>query len=258
MTWIDRLERRFGNLAIANLALYLVAGQVIVWSVTWFKIVPVELFYLNPILVMKGEIWRLVTFLFIPPMTWHPIFLAFAWYIFWMMSSALEGQWGTFKYNLFIFLGVLFTILASLLFPYFLYSNNYIALTVFFAFATLYPNFEFLIFFILPLKAKWLAWISLAALVYSFVMSGWPGRLIIGVSMANYFLFFGKDFYLSLHYRKRRQNNTRKLQEIQDEPFHTCAVCGANDKTNPEREFRYRLGKGVCNVCLEKEIQAGS
>ena len=258
MTWIDKLERRFGHLAIANLALYLVAGQVIVWTANWFKILPVEWFYLNPILVLNGQVWRLVTFLFIPPVTWHPVFLVFAWYIFWMISSALEGQWGTFKFNLFIFLGAAFTFLASLVFPYYYYSNNYIALTVFFAFATLYPNFEFMLFFILPVKVKWLALISLAFLVMAFFSGGWPSRFIICASMANYLLFFGKDLHRSLHYRKRRQAHTRKLQEVQDQPFHTCSVCGSTDKSNPEREFRYRKGKGVCNVCLEKEARAGS
>ncbi len=258
MTWIDKLERRFGHFAMANLALYLVAGQIIVWTANWFKILPVEWFYLNPILVLNGQVWRLVTFLFIPPVTWHPVFLAFAWYIFWMISSALEGKWGTFKFNLFIFLGAAFTVLASLVFPYLYYTNYYIALTVFFAFATLYPNFEFMLFFILPVKVKWLALISLALLVYAFLMGGWPSRFIIGASMANYLLFFGKDLHRSLYYRKRRQAHTRKMREMQDQPFHTCSVCGATDKSNPEREFRYREGKGVCHVCLEKEAQAGS
>ena len=180
-------------MAISNLALYLVAGQIIVWTANWFEILPVEWFYLNPILAFeKGQVWRLVTFLFIPPVTWHPVFLAFAWYIFWMISSALEGQWGTFKFNLFIFLGAAFTVLASLVFPYLYYTNYYIALTVFFAFATLYPNFEFLLFFILPVKVKWLALVSLVLLIYAFFMGGWPGRLIISASMANYLLFFWK------------------------------------------------------------------
>lgn len=258
MTWIDKLERRFGHLAITNLALYLVAGQVIVWTANWFKILPVEWFYLNPILVLNGQVWRLVTFLFIPPVTWHPVFLVFAWYIFWMISSALEGQWGTFKFNLFIFLGAAFTFLASLVFPYYYYTNYYIALTVFFAFATLYPNFEFMLFFILPVKVKWLALISLALLILAFFTGGWPSRFIICSSMANYLLFFGKDLHRSLQFRKRRQAHTRKMQEMQDQPFHTCSVCGSTDKSNPEREFRYRKGKGVCNVCLEKEARAGS
>ena len=250
MTWIDRLERRFGHLAISNLALYLVAGQIIVWTATWFKIVSVEWFYLNPILVLQGQVWRLVTFLLIPPATMHPIFLAFAWYIFWMISSNLESQWGTFKYNLFIYFGASFTVLASLLFPFYYYTNYYIALTVFFAFATLNPNFEFMLFFILPVKVRWLALISLGFLIWSFFTSGWTGRLIITASMANYLLFFAKDLRQSLYYRKRRQAHTRKMREMQEEPFHTCSVCGATDKTNPEREFRYREGKGVCEVCL--------
>ena len=254
MTWIDKLEKRFGNLAIQNLALYLVIGQVFVWTATWFKVLPLEIFYLNPVLVMKGEIWRVFTFMFVPPMTLHPIFLAFAWYIFWMMSQALEGQWGTFRYNLFIWLGVLFTILVSLLIPYYWYSNYYIELTVFFAFATLYPDFEFRIYFILPVKVKWLALISLVLLAMSFVQSPWPNRFVILVSLGNYFLFFGKDLYQIIYLRKRRVEHQKKVQETVEEAFHTCSNCGATDKSNPDREFRYRDGKGICSVCLDKEV----
>ena len=256
MNWIDKLEKRFGGFAIQNLALYLVAGQVIVWSLVWFKFATVDLFMFNPILFAQGQIWRAFTFIFVPPVTMHPIFLAFAWYIFWMMSSALEREWGVFKYNLFIWLAIIFTLVSSLIFPRVLYSNNYIALTVFFAFATLYPDFEFLMFFILPVKVKWLALLALAGLLYSFAIGTWPSRVIILVSVSNYLLFFGRDLYQVFYLRKRRMEHQKKVEAMEEEPFHSCGVCGATDKSNPERSFRYREGKGICEVCLEKEASA--
>lgn len=253
MDWIDKMEKRFGGLAIKNLAMFLIIGQIFVFAGIHFGMIKVELLYLNPILIMKGEIWRIISFIFIPPLRMHPIFLAFAWYIFWLMSQALEGQWGIFKFNLFIWMAILLTFFASILFPYYYYSNNYIALTVFLAFATLYPNFQFMLFFILPVKVKYLAWISLAGLVYAFIMSPWPARVVILVSLGNYALFFGRDLYRSFYYRKRRIEHQKKAHELADKPFHTCVTCGATEKSNPEREFRYREGKGICGVCLTKE-----
>ncbi|MCZ6672695.1 MAG: hypothetical protein O7C75_07125 [Verrucomicrobia bacterium] len=255
MNWIDKLEKRFGGLAIKNLALYLVAGQVIVFTLTNFERMPITALHLNPILIVKGEVWRLVTFMLIPPRA-GLIFLAFAWYIFWMISQALEAQWGIFKYNLFILGGMFATYVVSIFFPYYLFDNYYIGVTVFLAFATLYPNFEFLLFFILPVKVKYLAWLSLGGLALAIIDNPWPVRVVIMATLANYALFFGKDLYQSFHHRQRRIEHQKKVQDMEDEAFHTCTTCGATDKTNPEREFRYKEGKGICSVCLEKEANS--
>ena len=255
MNFLDKLEKRFGRFAVPNLALYLVAGQVIVFTLFNFGRLNPTALHLNPLLILKGEVWRLVTFMFIPPRA-SLIFLAFAWYIFWMISQALEAQWGTFKYNVFIWGGMLATYVVSLIFPYFLFDNYYIGITVFLAFATLYPNFEFLLFFILPVKVKYLAWLSLAGLFIAIINGPLPVKIVILATLGNYALFFGRDLIMSFHYRKRRVEHQRKMEEIAEEAFHTCTVCGATDKSNPEREFRYRDGEGVCSVCLEKEAEA--
>lgn len=256
MNWIDKLEKRLGGFAMPNLALFLIVGQILVYGAAVFGVFSPEVFYLNPVLVARGEVWRLVTFIFIPPLALHPIFLIIAWYIFWMMSQALEAQWGTFRYNLFIWLGIFFTLLVSLVIPNYWYSNYYILLTVFFAFATLYPEFEFRIYFILPVKVKWLALISLVLLVLEFIRNPWPMRLVILASMANYLLFFGREFFSMMHHRQRRVKHKKEVQEAAEAVFHTCSICGVTDRSHPDREFRYRDGKGVCAVCLEKETDS--
>ena len=252
MKWIDKLEKRFGHLAIHNLALYLVIGQVFVFSLLYFGRMTTSILELNSTLVLHGQIWRLFSFMLIPPGT--GILMAFAWYIFWMISQALEAQWGTFKYNLFLLIGVLATWLASLFIPLGFFNNYYIGISVFLAFATLYPNFEFLLFFILPVKVKYLAWISLGFLTLAFLQPpAVATRFEIIAALANYALFFGKDLYQAMYFRKRRIEHQKETKAYAEEAFHICATCGATDKSNPEREFRYKDGDGICSDCLEKE-----
>jgi hypothetical protein len=258
MNWIDKLEKRLGGFALHNLALYIIIGQAFVYFLVIGQVFPIEAFFLIPSRVADGEIWRLISFIFVPRYSWGTIWILFSWYIFWFMSQGLEAQWGTFRFNMFIWLGALFTILASLLIPYYPYTNHYIHLSVLMAFATLYPNFELRIYFILPVKVKWIALLTLAIPVMDFFKGPMPIRFIILASLANYMVFFGKDLYHMLYFRKRRIEHKRKVKAVEAEAFHTCESCGATDTSNPDREFRYRDGKGICSVCLEKEAEAES
>src|SRR3954464_13578463 len=100
---LNRLERLFGRLAIPNISLYLVAGQVLFWSVAFLGFFDLERIALLPLAVRSGEPWRIFTFLLLPPPS-SPVFIAFAWYMFWLMGSALESYWVVFPYNLCIFI----------------------------------------------------------------------------------------------------------------------------------------------------------
>src|ERR1700712_3087027 len=115
MALLNRLERLFGRLAIPNISLYLVLGQVVFWSVAFFGFFDLERIALLPIAVRGGEVWRLFTFMLLPPAS-SPVFIAFAWYIFWMMGTALEHNWGVFRYNLFIFVGWALTVGVAFIF----------------------------------------------------------------------------------------------------------------------------------------------
>lgn len=253
MDWITKLEKRFGGWAIGNLGMFLVLGQVVVFGAVRFGVFTLDTFYLNSQLVMQGEVWRLISFVFIPPAGYGVFFLIIYWMVFVFLSGALERQWGVFKFNLYIIIGIAMTLLVSPLLSHTYLTNHYISYTVLFAFATLYPNYEFMIMFILPVKVKWVAWLAFGKVMLDFFSYGAAIQLMIAVSLVNYTLFFGKDLLLTFKQKKRRAAHEKSLNEFASKAFHTCSVCGATDQSHPDREFRYKEGKGYCDVCVEKE-----
>ncbi len=245
MTLLDRLERRFGGLAIKNLTLWLIMGQVAVFGLALSQVFPVERLTLVPARVLQGEVWRVVTFLFMPP-AMGLLFMVIAWYVFFMLGRALEQTWGEFRYNLFILVGTLATVAASFAAPGQETSNAFLAGSVFLAFAYLYPNFEFLLFFILPVKVKWLAAFTWGLYAFQFLTGTASTRLMILAATANFFLFFGRDMLRRGKAVKRRQTFEAKQKAEADKPFHRCCICGATDKTKPDDQFYYKDGRGYC------------
>ena len=183
MAMLDRLEKKFGRYAVSNLTLLLIYGQIIVYVLAQFKPELLELIDLVPGLVLQGEVWRLITFIFWPPLSSVSlVFVALAWYFFYLMGTALEGHWGDFRYMVFLLVGWFATVAFALLAPLFLpgyeqvgYTNAYLGGSVFLAFAYLNPEFVILLFFILPVKIKWLAWLTWAATLHPAVRPA--GRL---------------------------------------------------------------------------------
>lgn len=258
MKGLQRLERNFSWIAIPNLTIYLVLGQVVVWALQTFAHYPMEAIALKPYLVAQGEVWRLITFAFFPPQM-YPLFLVFAWLILFMMGNALEHFWGSFRFTLYVFSGLFFTILATFIAifvqPNILIGNLFISSSIFFAFAFLNPDYEFLLFFILPVKVKWLAILSWVLLLVGFLMSPIMSKIVILAGVGNFFLFFGKDLVMLVKGMKmRRENRARHAAHVvdEDEPFHVCTICGITDKKDPEMHFVYSEGKGYCEKCVKK------
>jgi len=246
MSFLDKLERALGRFAIHNLSIYIVIGQVFVLLTAMFNLLDLRLFVLVPALIVAGQWWRLLTFpFFLAPPTgaFGPIFVAFALYMFYMMGSALESSWGAFRYNLFLFLGYALTVGAAFLTPNSGATNLFLYASVFLAFAYLYPDFEFILFFILPVKVKWLALIAWVGYGVSFFLGAWPVRLQILASVGNFLLFFAGDIIWGV--RRGQRAMVRKAREIAEagEPRHRCHVCGKTDRTHPELDFRY------CSKC---------
>jgi hypothetical protein len=246
MDLISKLEKRFGSWAIPNLAVYLIAIQAIGVVLLLGEYAGWEDLVLNGHLVMKrGQWWRLLSFMMLPR-TVHPIWLFFAFYIFYLMSSALERQWGAFRFSLFVLCGYLFTVATAFIAPGEIITNAFFLGCVFLAFATLFPNFELRLFFILPVKVKWLGWLTAGFYIFILFSADVGSRLCVVAAFANYALFFGKDFIRNLNAARRRQAYANERAEVAAQPFHVCAKCGVSDKSDGSLYFRYCSTCGKC------------
>lgn len=249
MSLLDKLERWFGRLAIPNLGLWIVAGQFFVLISSLLNRLDLRYFVLVPDLVRHGEWWRLVTFIFYPP---PPDFfggyllVAFVWYLFYLMTGALESYWGEFRFNVYLLAGYVLTVGAAFLTPHSPTSNLFIGGSVFLAFAWLNPEFEILLFFILPVKIKWLALLTWLGNAFLFVVGNWTIRLLVLASVGNFLLFFASDIVRTARHRRRAAGAAIRAAPraaAKTEPRHRCYVCGKTDVSHPEMDFRY------CSKC---------
>jgi hypothetical protein len=258
MRFIKKLERRLGRYAIPNLTMFLILGQVALYLMVIFGQGAVKPdVALIPGNVLQGEVWRLITFLFVPPPV-RPIFVLFYWYLFFLMGTALESHWGTFRYNLFLLAGTLATIGAA--FAVAIGTGNantettglFLQGSVFLAFAFLYPNFVLHIMFILPVKIKWLALLTWFFYARSIVMGDWTMRFMAAAAVANFFLFFGRDIYQRIKHGRRRMVMQTKLNSQKGKPRHVCTTCGVTNLSDPKMRFRYcSTCEGQCGYCMD-------
>jgi hypothetical protein len=258
MSLLDRLERKLGFLAVPHVTWVLVVGQVLGYFSVSYDDRLASQFFLLPALVLQGEWWRLFSFVFMPP-TLSPIFLFISLYLLLMMGNALETTWGAFRYNAFLLVGYATTVAAAFLtgfFPsadvYWLIptTNVYWLSTVFLAFAALFPDFQLMLFFVLPVKIRWLALITWGTYAYAIVTGNWVTRVAILSAMTSYALFFAKEHIRALRDGKRRADHATRFKdkrfeaEVKDDGvFHRCAECGITDKSSPTMDFRY------CDEC---------
>lgn len=213
---IDRLERKFGKFAIRGLMLYITIGNLAVFILNY--IMPslnltVKLM-LIPSLVLRGEVWRLVTYVFIPPQA-NIFFIFFVIYFYYMIGTTLEHEWGSFKLTVYYLIGMLGTTIAA----FFTGSTDatHLNLSLFLAFAYLFPNYEILIFFILPVKIKYLAWLNWAFIAFTVIFGSTSAKVAALVSLINYFLFFGSDLTKRIknrsNVRYNRKNFFKQMEE---------------------------------------------
>ncbi|PTX91481.1 rhomboid family intramembrane serine protease [Opitutus sp. ER46] len=246
MSLLDRLERIFGRFAVPNLALYLVIGQVFVFVSRMFGLLPVEKLMYAPVLVLQGEWWRPLTFMFVIPLPqglFGYVFTAFGWYLFYMMSSAMESYWGVFRFNLFLFTNWLLTAALAFVTPYTPVTNLYILGAVFLAYAFINPDFELLLFFVLPLKIKWIALFTWALYGVNFFLGSWGLRLQIAAAAITFLLFFGSTMLRGARQSQRQSAARTERAREQVQPRHVCYVCGKTDLSHPDLDFRY------CSKC---------
>lgn len=264
LTFIDRLQRRLGWLAVPNVTIALIVGQAVLYVANLLARngggVALDRVMLDPAKVMQGEVWRLVTFLFTPP-NQDPLFVIFYFMLFHMFGTALEQQWGTFKYNIFLLAGYFANVAAAFLAAFVLQqqlnpgendtlkfasiaaTNGFLYGSIFLAFARLYPDFTLNLFFILPVRIKWLALLAWIGYAYALIRGNWMERMLVIASVLNYLLFFGREHVRELRQGQRKRTFQAEAKRAISPAKHACAVCGLSSAESPRTLFRY------CSKC---------
>lgn len=270
MNFLNKLERKFGRHAITGLMKYIIICYIIGYIIEFVAPRFMSFLTLEPYMIFHyGQVWRLVSWILIPPQT--NIFFAIIMMIFYyQLGTVLEQTWGSFRFNVYIFGGMIFTVLGAIL-MYFLmgqqvlggyFSTYYINLSIFLAFAVCYPDMKVMLYFIIPIKMKWMAIVYAALAVASAISSGWVARVAILASLLNFIIFFlltrNMKAY-SPHEMKRKRDFRRQMGQSgmggrttnagngrsgQGQiTRHKCAICGRTELDDPNLEFRF------CSKC---------
>ena len=284
---LDKLERKFGRYAIPHLMRYIIFGTGLVYAISFFYPNILYLLNLDPAYVMKGQIWRIFTFILVPSS--RGIMTILSLFCYYWIGDALERTLGTFKFNLYYLIGW-FCLAVTMFIFYFAFhieivmvaQMSYFNQSLFIALATLFPDISVLLFFFIPVKGKWIGWISAALILVEFVLNGFPLKMLILASFVPYIIYFlpglirrWKAYFRRRDYQKKASgaaprmskpysqsfgNQYRGTQNVQRNPqgmssaaergkiindvaFHRCAVCGLTELDDPNMSFRY------CSQC---------
>ena len=208
--WLNKLERRYGRFGIPNLTNILVGGQILVLAIELFVDRTVTFWLgLSRTLLLQGQVWRALSFVFIPFSGGSILSVVLGIYFTWFIGTALEREWGDFRYTVYLLSGVLGTVLACLLTG--VTASTYcLSLSLLLAFAMLYPEVQVLLFFVIPLRVKYLGIVAAVLWVLSFLGAPLGQKLSLLLSMANVWLFFGPMGYRAIRAWVRREQWKRK------------------------------------------------
>jgi len=208
-----KLKRSLNKICVRNLMLYIVGitAAVFFLGILAYALKQIDIYYytaFNRDLILQGQVWRVLTFLFEPEGS--PIFMVLTLYLYWLMGTTLEREWGYVKFNLFYLTGVLLTIISGFITGGAI--NHFLNMSLFFAFAILNPEFQLMLFFIIPIKIKWLAIIDALYFVYMFIVGGWQIRGCILACAITIAIFFGGEVIESIKRAKRRADWKRNFR----------------------------------------------
>ena len=266
MNFLNKMERKIGKYAIPNLMIYLIAAYCIGFVIYTVNPNFMLMLTLSPYHILHGQVWRLITWILMPTDTRVFSLLIMA-LLYYQLGSALERSWGTFRFNVYIFGGMLFTVIGAFilygiyaaagtgsletisLISSLTFTTNYINLTIFLAFAVMYPEMQILLFFIIPVKMKWMAVVYAVLIAINLILTSWGGRIAIIMSILNFLIFF----LSTRNYRRvspKEINRKQVFKAQMREPRrgsmvtkHKCAVCGRTELDDPNLEFRF------CSKC---------
>lgn len=271
MDWIKKLEMRFSKYAIPNIMKYIIMLQIGGFILMYLN---AQFYYsylsMDAAKILQGQVWRVLTFLMDPPST-SPIFIFFALYLYYMIGESLERSWGSFRFNLYLLIGILSHVLASLLaylftgisFPI---GTVYLYLSLFFAFAMMYPETKFLMFYIIPVKVKYLALLNGALFGFTVLQGILPSytqtyygiiyqgnAISAAVSILNFVLFyftsstFGKVSKARKKQIKKFKTDVKRSmvanKTYEGGAKHKCSICGKTELVDEKLIFRY------CSKC---------
>lgn len=265
---VDRFAFSHPNFGVPNLMRYIVAGTAAVYLL--LRMTNFSLLYLlgfNWGEVLHLQVWRLVSFVFVPD-TFYPLNLILSLYFTYFIGNLLEREWGTPKFNLYYFSGVVLTIFTGIISYYAfgshnstIYSTYYVGMSMFLAFAALYPDAHVLLFFVVPIKVKWLALADVALfaadIIAALLRRDFVSALLPLIALLNFLLFFWSDMTEAFGRRRQMSRHRNSHQTIQFKSAvkqqqkkaaqqgyrHKCCVCGRTDTDFPDLEFRY------CSKC---------
>ena len=264
--FLNRLEQKIGRYAIHNLSLYIIGGYAIGYVMQIFSEPITNWLSLNPYEILHGQIWRLVTWMLIPPSGYNIIFLVIMLYFYYSLGTTLERTWGAFRYNVYILSGMLFTVIGAFVlylvrtgmdpnpanaYGYgmiisLMFSTYYVNMSIFLAFAANYPDMQVMFWFIIPIKIKWMAYVYVAMLAFNFLTGGAEIRVAIVASLLNFILFFLSTRNLKritpkeIHRKKVYHQQVNRARTVTK---HKCAICGRTEEEDPTLEFRF------CSKC---------
>ena len=269
------LRRKLENYAIPNLTLYLIICYGIGYLMQYLVPAGYQYLMLDPFLVLKGQVWRLVTWILIPPDSSNIFFVLITLYLYYSLGGLLERIWGTYKYNVYLFSGLLFTILGAFVLcgysvlmgaqptmytglyllnngsaVYFgQFSTYYINMSIFLACAASIPDVQVLLMFLFPIKVKWLGIVYGIILLVNCIQGGIATWIVVIFSLLNFLVFFLRSkgkMHLSVGQIKRQQEFHQKMRaagQTKGITRHKCAICGRTELDGDDLEFRF------CSKC---------
>lgn len=268
---MSSFERKFGKYAIKNLSFILVLCYAVGYFFELIDRSNTLIYYLtlNPYAILHGQIWRLFTWILIPPSSGGIFFTLIMLYFYCSIGTTLERTWGTYRYNVYIFGGMLFTIAGSFLLMGYCYlfqaeqialytpevffsavstvfSTYYINMSIFLGFAATFPDAQVLLMFIIPIKVKWLGIVYGVMLVYEFLIYNVYNKFAILASLLNFIVFFLTSrnmMHLNPKQIHRRQEFKRDIRKNTGITKHKCAICGRTEVDSPNMQFRF------CSKC---------
>ncbi|MCI8543848.1 MAG: hypothetical protein HFH95_11135 [Lachnospiraceae bacterium] len=265
MEKMSNFEKKFGKYAISNLSMILILCYVLGYFIRLINADFLLYLTLDPYAILHGQIWRLFTWIIMPPSSLNP-FTIIMLLFYYNIGTSLEHTWGVYRYNVYLLSGMLFTILGSFvwlgiqffltgsaglketsLIVSLLFSTYYVNMSIFLAFAATFPEVQVLLMFLIPVKVKWLGILDGLVLLYDFLFAGGlVTRIVIASSLLNFVIFFltsRSHIHMTPKQMKRRAEFRQDIRRNSRVTKHKCAICGQTEDDDPNLEFRF------CSKC---------